>query len=117
VKIPSAAPEAVAQFESLAPVAPDIARRVMFGQPVAFLNGNMFFGVHGDRLFLRLSTEDRAEAAKLPGVTPFEPMPGRPMKEYVVLPPSLVRDGRRAREWIGRSTGYVRGLPPKKPKR
>ncbi|HEY6239055.1 MAG TPA: TfoX/Sxy family protein [Thermoplasmata archaeon] len=117
MKIPAAAPDAVAQFESLAPVAPDIARRAMFGQPVAFLNGNMFFGVLGDRLFLRLSTEDRAEAAAVPGVTPFEPMPGRPMKEYVVLPPNLLRDARRVREWIGRSTRYVRGLPPKKPKR
>jgi hypothetical protein len=89
----------------------------MFGQPVAFLNGHRFFGVHGTRLFLRLSDDDRIEAAKVPGVGPFEPMPGRPMKEYVVLPPGLLRDVRGTRGWIDRSTRYLRGLPPKKARR
>ena len=30
----------------------------MFGYPAYFLNGNMFVGVHGDKLFLRLSDAD-----------------------------------------------------------
>ncbi len=30
----------------------------MFGYPAYFLNGNMFVGVHGDKLFLRLSDVD-----------------------------------------------------------
>jgi hypothetical protein len=42
----------------------------------------MFVGVHGDKLYLRLSDVDRAEIMKdCKGVTAFEPMPGRAMKE------------------------------------
>ena len=33
----------------------------MFGYPAYFFNGNMFVGVHGDKLFLRLSSADMAE--------------------------------------------------------
>jgi len=114
VKIPPASATAVAQFEALAPETPGLHRRQMFGQPAAFLNGHMFFGVFGDRLFLRLSVADRLEAFKRGKMTTFEPMPGRPMKEYVVLPDRLLKDAPATRAWIERSMGYVRGLPPKK---
>jgi len=59
----------------------------MFGYPAYFFNGNMFVGVHGDKLFLRLSDSDAAEIMKgYKDVFAFEPMPGRAMKGYVVLP-------------------------------
>ena len=58
----------------------------MFGYPAFFVNGNMFVGVHGDKLFLRLSDADMADIMKDYKVTAFEPMPGRAMKGYVVLP-------------------------------
>jgi hypothetical protein len=64
-------------------------------------------------VFLRLSEPDRKEARELPGVAPFEPMPGRPMKEYLVFPSDLLSDGSRAKPWIAKSLQYVRGLPPK----
>jgi len=35
--------------------------RKMFGYTAYFFNGNMFVGVHGDKLFLRLSDADMAE--------------------------------------------------------
>jgi len=31
----------------------------MFGNQAAFVNGDMFAGLFGDRLFVRLSDEDR----------------------------------------------------------
>ncbi len=50
----------------------------------------MLCGVFADRLMLRLSDEDRARFLKLPGARPFEPTPGRVMKEYVEVPPGLL---------------------------
>ena len=36
----------------------------MFGYPAYFFNGNMFVGIHGDKLFLRLSDADIASINK-----------------------------------------------------
>lgn len=90
----------------------------MFGYPAFFFNGNMFVGVHGDKLFLRLSDADAAEIKKdCSSVTAFEPMPGRAMKGYVVLPKSLYSDDKAFAEWLDKSISYVAGLPPKKAKK
>jgi len=45
----------------------------------------------------------------------FEPMPGRPMKEYVVVPPALA-DSAEVDDWVRRSRAYAGQLPAKKPK-
>jgi hypothetical protein len=83
-------------------------RKPMFGSPVYWVNGNMFAGVHQNSLFARLSEADRrAVFAASDEATPFEPMPGRPMKEYVVLPEALFV------EWVGRAHRYALTLPPK----
>ncbi|WP_091688811.1 TfoX/Sxy family protein [Methanococcoides vulcani] len=37
----------------------DVEFRKMFGSPVYFVNGNMFIGVHGDGIMLRLQEEDQ----------------------------------------------------------
>lgn len=58
----------------------------MFGYPCAFVNGQMFTGPHQDPMILRLSEADRAIFRALDGAHPFEPMPGRPMREYSVVP-------------------------------
>jgi len=90
----------------------------MFGYPAYFINGNMFVGVHSDKLFLRLPDEDIANLAKnCKDVAFFEPMPGRPMKGYVVLPKSMYSDDRLFGELLKKSERYVSSLPPKKSKR
>ena len=62
----------------------------MFGCPVFFVNSNMFSGVFEDDIFIRLSEKDRKELfSKYDEAAPFEPMKGRKMKEYVVLPESI----------------------------
>ena len=79
-------PELVARFEAAADRHPDATRRKMFGYPAAFYNGQMFAGLHQDSLILRLGPDDRASFLALPGSRIFEPMAGRPMREYVVVP-------------------------------
>jgi TfoX/Sxy family transcriptional regulator of competence genes len=90
----------------------------MFGYPAYFLNGNMFVGVHGDKLFLRLSDPDIADLTKkCKEVTSFEPMPGRPMNGYIVLPKNIYSDDNLFNELLQKSEHYVSSLPAKKPKK
>jgi TfoX/Sxy family transcriptional regulator of competence genes len=88
-------------------------RRQMFGCPCAFTNGQMCAGLFADQLFVRLGDAERAELLALPGARPFEPVPGRRMREYAVVPPSVLDDGKALRDWIGKAVRYARSLPPK----
>ena len=78
-------PEVIAAFDAASPSRADVQRKPMFGYPALFLRGNMFAGTFGPKIVVRLGEAERAKAAR-GGATPFEPMPGRAMKEYVVLP-------------------------------
>ncbi len=111
--MPKPAKAAVALFESLVPQRPGVTRRPVFGQPAAFVDGNMFFAVFGEDLIVRLSEDDRATAAKEFGGTSFEPMAGRPMREYVVLPAKLLADTKATQGWVTRAVEYAMRLPKK----
>ena len=63
---------------------------------------------------VRLAEDDRARLLKEKGAGPFEPMPGRAMKEYVVVPAALVAKPASLRAWIERGLQYALTLPPKK---
>jgi len=116
MEFPKPTAGAVKLFEELTPTAPGVVAKKMFGQPAAFLNGNMFFGVLGEEVFVRLSEGDRSEALRMPGFHSFEPMPGRPMREYVVLPRTVLANRAAARKWLARSVEYASHLPVKKTK-
>jgi TfoX/Sxy family transcriptional regulator of competence genes len=111
------APESlVALFDEVAPRDAPAQRRQMFGYPAVFVNGNLFAGLHQEHLMLRLPDAERAEFLALPGALPFEPMPGRPMKEYVVAPAALLGDPDGLRAWLDRAMRYAVTLPPKEAK-
>jgi TfoX/Sxy family transcriptional regulator of competence genes len=110
-------PELVERFAATVAEVPGISQRQMFGYPAAFTEqGHMFTGLHQDRWVLRLPEDARAEIETL-GATPFEPMRGRPMTGFVVLPASLVEDPEALSPWLERSLAYARALPPKAPRR
>lgn len=113
-KKPSA--ETVEVFMRATAPMPGIAPRKMFGCPCAFVNGNMFAGVFEDGIFLRLSLDDRAKFAKL-GAQAFEPIPGRAMREYLVVPPTIVKSKTRLNAWLQKSHAFAASLPPKAPKK
>lgn len=94
----------------------DCQKKTMFGAPVFTVNHNMFTGIHGDNIFVRLPEADRKEITSS-GAKPFEPMPGHAMKEYMVLPESVYRDSKALQEWLKRAYDYVATLAPKEPKR
>ena len=110
--MPKADPETRAAFQELLPEDPAVTLRPMFGNLSAFVNGNMFAGVFGTDLFVRLP-DDRRAAAIDQGATEFTPMPGRPMKGYVTLPRDWRDEPDRAIPWIEESLAWARALPPK----
>ena len=108
------APEALkARFAELTADLPGCEPRKMFGYPCAFVNGQMFVGVFADRLMMRLSESDRATFLKLKDAKQFEPMPGRPMKEYVEVPKGLMESTTDLKKWLKKSLAYAQTLPPK----
>jgi TfoX/Sxy family transcriptional regulator of competence genes len=100
-------------FAAAAATLPGVEPRKMFGYACIFAGGRMVAGLHEAGLVLRLPAPDRARFLRLDGATPFEPMPGRVMREYVVAPPGLLTDRRRLRAWLARSLAYVTTLAPK----
>jgi hypothetical protein len=84
----------------------------MFGYPAAFVNGNMTTGLFGSNWFVRLSESDAADLAAAGG-GPFEPMAGRPMRGYTLLPSAIAADPEAAGGWVDRAIDHVATLPPK----
>ena len=109
-------PELIAAFDAALPDDPRIERRQMFGYPAAFTGGNLFAGLHEDDLLVRLAETERAKLLAEAGARVFEPMPGRPMREYVLVPPRFHADRRALRAWIARALEYTASLPAKSPR-
>jgi TfoX/Sxy family transcriptional regulator of competence genes len=103
----------VERFETVAARFPDAHRKPMFGYPALFVGGNLVTGLFADRWMIRLPDEARERLLELPGAAPFEPMAGRPMRGYAVLPVDVVDDDRAIDEWIGQAITHVRTLPAK----
>lgn len=89
----------------------------MFGNVSAFVNGNMFFGLFGNDLFVRLSSQDQSELLKHKGASNLEPMKGRPMKDYVVMPRTWYDKPETLRDWVAKSLAWTSKLPAKKAKK
>ena len=84
----------------------------MFGNLSAFVNGNMFCGLFGEDLFVRVSEDDQAKIRKQGGKA-FEPMAGRAMTGYVVVPAGWQKKSDATRSWIALALSWSRALPPK----
>jgi TfoX/Sxy family transcriptional regulator of competence genes len=89
--------------------------RPMFGCPSYFTGGNLFAGVWQETVMLRLDEDDRARVTAAGG-RPFEPAPGRRMREYVALPPAFLADREATGVWVRKAAEYAASLPPKEQK-
>jgi TfoX/Sxy family transcriptional regulator of competence genes len=112
MSMPKPSDQAKASFQKLVPPDPAVSTRPMFGNLSAFVNGNMFCGLFGEDLFVRVSDEDQAKIRKQGGKA-FEPMPGRAMTGYVVLPGGWQKKPDTVRTWIVTALSWSRALPPK----
>src|ERR1700740_2321741 len=99
MQMPKGSSEAAEAFRALVPPSDAVRVKPMFGHLAAFVNGNMFAGVFGEDLFVRVAEDDRA-AILAGGGHDFEPMPGRPMRGYVVLGAGWREDRDNTERWI-----------------
>jgi TfoX/Sxy family transcriptional regulator of competence genes len=110
--MPKPSGDSAAAFVGLVPDDPAVTARPMFGNPAAFVNGNLFTGLFGDDLFVRVADDDGARL-RAAGGSDFAPMPGRPMKGYTTLPSGWAADPTTTRRWIDVSLEWSRALPAK----
>src|SRR5258708_17944799 len=115
MKMQNSPPELESIFEAAFPDDPRAERRKMFGFPSGVVNGNMFGGLFEQYVILRLGAADLKLIVNDYGAQPFEPM-GRPMKGYVTVPPAIVGEPQRLREWVQRAFEFGATLPPKEKK-
>ena len=109
-----APPDLVERFGQIVAAMPVAEPRKMFGYPAAFAQGQMFASLFGDNMILRLPEAERAVFIQQHHSHLFEPMPGRPMREYVVVPPALLKTGAELDGWLDKAAEYALSLPPKK---
>ena len=110
--MPKPSEQAKAAFQKLVPPDPNVTTRPMFGNLAGFVNGNMFCGLFGEDLFVRVSVDDQARVRKQGGRA-FEPMPGRAMTGYVVVPAGWQKKPDATRAWIVTALSWSRALPAK----
>jgi TfoX/Sxy family transcriptional regulator of competence genes len=101
-------------FDEVVPDDPRVERRKMFGYPSIFVHGNMCAGLFGDGMFARLSIADR-DALPGGGVL-FEPMAGRPMKDYAMVPDDILADELALADLLAKAVAFTAALPPKEKK-
>jgi hypothetical protein len=99
-------------FDEALPDDARLERAKMFGLPHGKVGGHMFAGRHGSGVAVRLPEKERA-ALLLEGAGPFAPMPGRPMKEWVLLSDAMAADPRTLRALVKKAFDHAAALAPK----
>ena len=117
MEIPKPSEADKAYFRSVVPDHPEVELKPMFGNLGAFVHGNMFAGLFGPAVGVRLAEADRAELASTAGSGPFGPAE-RPMGGYLSLPLAWRDSPELAAHWVNRALAFVSAMPPKvaKPK-
>jgi TfoX/Sxy family transcriptional regulator of competence genes len=100
------------RFRDLVPNDRNIEIKPMFGNLGAFVNGNMFMGLFGPDIGVKLNQSDENRVREAGGGS-FGPAE-RPMGGYVSLPNSATRE--QLDDWISSALTYVASLPPKQRK-
>jgi len=113
---PKSPPALVERFDAVAAEHPEATRRLTFGYPCLYVGGNMVSGLFGSHWHVKLGADDTAELLALPGAGPFEPMPGRPMTGFTLMPDAVVEDDAAVRGWVERAIAYGATMPVKQPK-
>jgi TfoX/Sxy family transcriptional regulator of competence genes len=112
--MPKPSEQAKAAFTKLVPDGPAVTLRPMFGNLAAFVNGNMFAGLFGEDLFVRLP-EDESDKVRQQGGRDFAPMAGRPMKGYVTVPGTWRDKPAAIKGWIATALEVTGKMPAKVP--
>jgi TfoX/Sxy family transcriptional regulator of competence genes len=112
MSLPKPSEQAKTAFQKLVPVDSAVSTRPMFGNLAAFVNGNLFCGLFGEDLFVRVSDAEQAKIRQQGGRA-FEPMPGRAMTGYVMVPPGWQKKPDASRAVVVIALAWSRALPAK----
>ena len=115
MKMPKPSDDDRERFSRLVPDDPRVEVKPMFGNLGAFVNGNMFMGLFGAAVGVKLDDATLAEVQAMDGAGDFGPSE-RPMGGYVALPPDVADDPGRAEPIVDQALSFVGALPPKKKK-
>src|SRR5450759_1709351 len=119
MKMPRPSEEAKAAFSKLVADEPAVNMKPRLGQHSAFVNGNMFCGICGEELLVRLPEAEIA-AVKKQGGRDFEPMAGHKMGGYVIVRGGWAAKPASAVALIKKALAHARAMPAtaaKKPAR
>jgi TfoX/Sxy family transcriptional regulator of competence genes len=111
VEIPKPSEADKAYFRSIVPEDPRVHVKPMFGNLGAFVNGNMFMGLFGSDVGIRLGPSDTDALLAVEGTGPFGPAE-RPMGGYVSLPASW-RGSIETADWVTKALESVAAMPEK----
>jgi TfoX/Sxy family transcriptional regulator of competence genes len=114
VQIPKPTDADRERFTKLVPDAPGVEIKPMFGNLGGFMNGNMFMGLFGSSVGIKLPDDEREKLLAQPGSGPFGP-DDRPMGGYATVPGDWA--ARKAAPWVDKALTHAASLPPKAPKK
>jgi TfoX/Sxy family transcriptional regulator of competence genes len=116
MKMPKPSDDAREAFAQLVPTGPEVTLKPMFGNLAGFVNGNMFAGLFGEDLFVRLP-DDEAAAVRRDGGRDFEPMAGHAMKGYVLVPADWRARPQAVAPLVERALELTSRMPAKAPRK
>ena len=106
-------PALIALFDAAVCADPRVERRTLFGCPAAFVGGHLAGTVFRDQLVLKLGASELGALHEGRAPVPFEPLPGRRMRELYVVPRGVVADRRTLARWVASALERIAAWPPK----
>lgn len=93
-----------------------VRRKKMFGTSSWFMESNdqMFAGVWGDGVMVRVGQEQAKSLVQDGTADEFDPMGGRPMREYVYLNAEKIAEDADLMGWLETAAGFTSTLAAKK---
>ena len=105
----------IERVDGLLSIAP-VHRKNMFGTSAWFLESNamMFAGAWGEGVMVRIGEHHTSSLIKSGEAEPFDPMGGKPMREYVYLNREQIAEHGELLGWLDEESEFSGYLPPKK---
>ena len=90
----------------------------MFGTAAWFLESNdmMFIRAWGSGIMVRVGEERTSGLIESGAAEPFDPMGGRPMREYVFIDGNRIAEDDELLGWLNEASDFAGSLPPKQKK-
>lgn len=107
----------IERVDGLLAAAP-VRRKNMFGSSAWFLESNnmMFAGAWGEAIMVRVGTDRTSSLIDAGKAESFDPMGGKPMREYVLLNAERIAEDDVLLNWLNEASEFAGTLPPKQKK-